>query len=145
VHRELGKLTRLDVVERVVGVTGLAQVATGEVVGVDDDRRALGEVFEVGLQRRRVHRDQHVGRVARGQDVVVGEVHLERRHARQGPLGRPDLRGEVGKGHQVVAEDGRLLGEPVPGELHTVTRVAREPDNDPVELLDLLGHSSTSL
>ncbi len=53
----------------------------------------------------------------------------------------PDLGREVRHGGQVVAEDGCLLGEPVPGELHAVTRVAGEPDDDAIELLDLLGHS----
>ena len=74
---------------------------------------------------------------------MVGEVDLERRDARQGALGCPDLGGEVGQGHQVVAEDRRLLGEPVTGQLHAVTGVAREPDDHPVELLDLLGHCPT--
>ena len=126
--------------QRVRGVAGLGEVAVVEVVGVHDDRRALGQVGEVRLERRGVHRDQHVGGVARGQDVVVGEVHLERRHAGQGALRRADLGGEVRQRHQVVAERGRLLGEPVSGQLHPVARVAGEPDDDPVDLLDLLGH-----
>ena len=71
---------------------------------------------------------------------MVGEVHLERRDARQGALGRPDLGGEVRQRRQVVAERRRLLGEAVAGELHAVTGVAGEPDDDAVELLDLLGH-----
>ena len=86
------------------------------------------------------------GRVARGQDVVVGEVHLERRDARQRALRGADLGREVRQRHQVVAEDRRLLGEPVTGQLHAVTGVAREPDDHPIELLDLLGHfAPTSL
>ena len=126
-------------VEGVVRVARLGEVAGGEVVGVDDDRGALGQVAEVGAQRGGVHRDEDVGGVARGQDVVVGEVHLEGRDARQGPLGRPDLGGEVGQRDQVVAEGGGLLGEAVAGELHAVTGVAGEPDDDAVQLLDLLG------
>ena len=122
------------------GVAGLGQVAVGEVVGVHDDRRALGQVGQVRLERGRVHRDQHVGGVARGEDVVVGEVHLERRDAGQRALGRADLGGEVRQRHQVVAERRRLLGEPVSGQLHPVAGVAREPDDDPIDLLDLLGH-----
>ena len=84
--------SRTAVLERVGGVAGLGQVARGEVVGVDDDRRALGQVAEVGAQRGRVHRDQHVGGVARGEDVVVGEVDLERRDAGQGALRAPGSR-----------------------------------------------------
>ena len=138
-------LVQRVVLERVRVVPRLGQVAGGEVVGVDDDRRALGEVPQVRLQRGRVHRDEDVGGVARGEDVVVGEVHLERRDARQRALRRPDLGGEVGQRHQVVAEHGRLLGEPVPRQLHPVTGVAREPDDHPIQLLDLLGHLVHSL
>ena len=108
-----GELAEGVVLQRVLGVAGLAQVAGGEVVGVDDDRGALVQVAEVGLERCRVHRDQHVGRVTGGQDVVVGEVDLERRHAREGALRGADLGGEVRQGDQVVAEDCRLLREPV--------------------------------
>ena len=135
-----GELGEVVVLEGVLRVAGLGQVARGEVVGVHDDRRALGQVGEVGLERRRVHRDQHVGGVAGGQDVVVGEVHLERRHPGERALGGADLGGEVGERRQVVAEAGRLLGEAVAGELHSVARVAGEPDDHAIELLDLLVH-----
>ena len=87
-----GVLGEALVLERVVGVPGLGQVARGEVVGVDDDRGALGQVAEVGAQRGRVHRDQHVGGVARREDVVVGEVDLERRDAGQRALRAPGSR-----------------------------------------------------
>ena len=132
------------VLERVVGVPRLGQVAAGEVVAVHDQRGARLHVGQVGLERGRVHRHQHVGGVAGGEDVVVGEVHLERRDARQGALRRPDLGREVRQRHQVVAEGSRLLGEPVTRELHPVAGVAREPDDHPVELLDLLGHLALS-
>ena len=65
VDRVQGVLGEGVVLERVLGVAGLGEVARGEVVGVDDDRRALGQVAEVGAERGRVHRDQHVGGVAR--------------------------------------------------------------------------------
>ena len=85
------------VLERVRVVAGLLQVAVGERVGVDDQRAALRQVGQVRLQRRRVHRDEHVRAVARRQDVVVGEVELEARDARQRAGGRADLGGEVGE------------------------------------------------
>ncbi len=138
VHVVLGE--RL-VLERVLGVAGLGEVARGEVVGVDDDRRALLDVGEVRPERGRVHRDEDVGGVPGREDVVVGEVDLERRDTGQGALGRPDLRREVGQGGEVVAEGGGLLGEAVAGELHAVAGVAGEPDDHAVELLDLLGHA----
>ena len=58
----------------------------------------------------------------------------------QRALGGADLGGEVGQRDQVVAEHGGLLGEPVTGQLHAVAGVAGEPDDDAVELLDLLCH-----
>ena len=115
-------------------VADLGQVALAELVGVGDQHAAGGQVGDVRLERGRVHRDQHVRPVARGQDVVVGEVQLERRHAGQGAGGRADLGREVGQRRQVVAERGGLRGEPVAGELHAVARVAGEPDHDPVAL-----------
>ena len=69
------------------------------------------------------------GRVARREDVVVGEVQLEARHARQGARGRADLGREVRQRRQVVAERRRLRGEPVAGELHAVAGVTGEPDD----------------
>ena len=135
-----GVLGKALVLQRVRGVAGLEEVAVGEVVDVDDDAGALGQVGQVRPQRGRVHRDQYVGRVAGGQDVVVGEVHLEGRHAGERALGGADLGGEVGERRQVVAQGGRLLGEAVSRQLHAVARVSSEPDDDSVQLPDLLAH-----
>ena len=68
-------------------------------------------------------------------DVVVGDVHLERRDAGDRAGRRADLGREVGQRREVVAERGGQLGEAVADELHAVARVAREPDHDPVERL----------
>ena len=56
------------------------------------------------------------------------------------PCGARISAGKFGKRRQVVAEDRGLLGEPVPGQLHAVAGVAGDADDDPVELLDVLGH-----
>ena len=85
------------------------------------------------------------GRSPGGQDVVVGEVQLEGRDAGQRALRGADLGREVREGREVVAEDRGLLGEPVAGELHAVAGVAGDPDDDPVELLDVLGHAGECL
>jgi hypothetical protein len=130
------------VLERVCRVADLGQVALGELVGVDDHRGALGDVGEVGLQRRRVHRDQHIRRITRGEDVEVGEVHLEARHPREGPGGGSDLGREVGQCGDVIAQLRGLRGEAVAGELHAVAGVASEPDDHSIQLADLLGHLS---
>ena len=131
------------VLQRVGRVADLGQVALGELVGVDDDVGAARQVGQVGLERGRVHRDQHVRRVARREDVVVGEVHLEAGDAGQRAGGGADLGREVRQRRDVVAELGGLRGEPVAGELHAVAGVAGEPDDHPVQLTDLLGGDAT--
>ena len=156
-RRHLGALDRLDghgrerdghevvvaerpVLERARRVAGLLEVAVAERVGVDDQRAAARQVLEVRLQRRRVHRHEHVGLVARREDVVVGEVHLEAGDAGQRAGRRADLGGEVREGGEVVADERRLGREAVAGQLHTVAGIAGEPDDDVIELLDWLGH-----
>ena len=119
------------VVERVLGVAGLLEVPLGEGVAVDDQRAALGQVAQVRLQRRRVHRHEHVGRVAGREDVVVGEVELEAGDARQRAGRRADLGGEVGQRRDVVADERRLAREAPAGQLHPVAGVAGEPDRSP--------------
>ena len=128
------------VLERVRVVAGLLEVALGEGVAVDDQRAALRQVAQVRPQRGRVHRHEHVGRVAGREDVVVGEVELEAGDARQRAGGRADLGGEVGQRREVVAEQRRLAGEAAAGQLHAVAGVAGEADGHLLELLDLLGH-----
>ena len=129
--------------------SGLPRVADalartkGELVGVRDDVGAKRKVGDVGLQRRRVHRDQHVRRIARRHDVVIGELQLERRNAGQRAGRCADFGREVRQRRQVVAERGRLGGEAVAGQLHAVAGVAGEPDDHPVELLNLLAGNRT--
>ncbi len=65
------------VLKRVGLVADLREVALGELVGVGDHQSAARQVGDVGLQRSGVHRDEDVGAVARGQDVVVGDLDLE--------------------------------------------------------------------
>jgi hypothetical protein len=79
--------------------------------------------------------------VAGGEDVVVGEVDLEARDARQRAGGRADLGREVRQRGQVVSEHGALGGEPIARQLHPVARVTGEPHDDRVDLLDTLCHS----
>jgi hypothetical protein len=137
-----GEPVERAVLQRVALPADAGQRAFGEVVRVDDDRSAAGQVGKIRLEGGRVHRDEDVGTVARGQDVVIGEVQLERRDAGQRAGRSPDLSGEVGQRRQVVAEGGGLLGEPIAGQLHAVAGVARNSDDDTVELLDVLGHQN---
>ena len=136
-HRDLVDGERLEgpVGERIVGVPRLGEVALVEGVDVDDERAAGQEVVEVGLEGGRVHRHEDVGGIAGREDVVIGDVDLERADAGQRACRGPDLGGEVGQRRQVVAEQRAGAREPVTGELHAVTRVAREADDDLVQLL----------
>ena len=127
------------VLERVAGPSDLGQRPVGEVVGIDEDCSAPRHVGQVRLERRRIHRDQEIGSISWGEDVVVREMDLEGRDAGEGSLGSPDLGREVRQGRQVIAEQSTLLGEPVAGELHPVAGVARDPDYRPVDLADFLG------
>ena len=72
---------------------------------------------------------------------MIGEMHLEAGHPRQGARRGTDLRREVRQRRKVIAECGGFLGKPVAGELHPIAGIASEPNYDAVEVLDLLGHS----
>ncbi len=121
------------VLQGVLRVPDLGQVARGELVAVGDEQAAAGQVDDVRLERRGVHHDQHVRGVARRHDVVVGEVQLEGADAGEGARGGADLGGEVGQRRQVVAEGRRLAGEAVARQLHAVAGVTGQPDDHAVE------------
>ena len=116
-HDVIGELVGL---ERVGLVAHLGQIPLGELVGVGDDQAASGQIGDVGLQRGGVHRDEHVGPVARGQDVIVGDLNLERRDARQRALWRADLGRVIRLRGKVIAEQSGFGSESVTGELHAV-------------------------
>ena len=105
----------------VLVVTGLFEVPLVEGIVVQDERSTGAKPLELALQRRRVHRHQHVRRVAWGVDVVVGDVHLERGHAGEGALGRPDLCGELRQCCQIVPGECAGRGEAVTRQLHAVS------------------------
>ena len=128
------------VLERVGLVPGLVEVALRECVLVDDDRGAALELGQVGLERSRIHRHQDVRRVARRQDVARGEVDLERGDAGERARRRTNLGREVRQRRQVVAQRRGRVSEPAPRQLHSVARIAREPNDDPLALLNRLTH-----
>jgi hypothetical protein len=115
-----------------VRVPHLLEVAVVERIRVDDQEATRDEVFQVRFQGSGVHRDQDTRLVAGREDVVVGEVDLERGDPCEGPGGGPDLGGKVGKRREVVTEDRGDAGEAVSGELHAVPGVPCETDNDAV-------------
>ena len=134
-HRHLDDLVAGEVVtvDRIVVVAGLGQVPLFEGVAVEDDGAPGDQGVEVRFESRRVHGHKHVGGIAGGGDVVVGDVDLEGGHAGQGSGRGADLGRVFGEGGQVVAEHGAGCCEAVAGELHTVTRVARKPDDDLID------------
>jgi hypothetical protein len=121
------------VLERVLLVAGELEVLGLERAGVHDQDPAALQVRQVRAQRRRVHRDQHLGRVARGEDLVGRELELEPGDPRQAARGRPDLGREVREGGDVVAVERRSPRELGAGELHAVSGVAREADDYGIE------------
>jgi hypothetical protein len=110
-----------------------------EVVDVDDEDAARLEVGQVGGEGGRVHGHQHVHRVSRREDVPAREVDLEAAHPRQRSRGGADLRRKVRERGQVVAEDGRGVGELAPRDLHSVPGVTGEPDDRLLEDFLLAG------
>ena len=139
-HAVQAEVAERAVLERVRVVARLFEVALREGILVGDDRRAALERREVRLQRRRVHRDEHVRRVARREDVARGEVDLEGGDAGDGAGRRADLGGEVRQCREVVPEQRRRVGEAPTDELHAVPRVAREAHDHALALLDRLAH-----
>ncbi len=87
----------------------------------------------MGLEGGGVHGDEDVGMVPGSEDVVVRYVDLERRHPGDRTGRRPYFSREVGQRSQVVAEKTGTGRETVAHELHPITRVTGEPDDDPVQ------------
>ena len=118
--------------QRIRVPSDLRQVAFREIALVDDGHPALGQIAEVGLQRSRVHGHQHVGPVAGGDDVVVGEVHLKGGDSGKGALRGADLRWIVGQGGDVVAERSRFGSETIPRQLHSIAGIPSKADHHPI-------------
>ena len=129
--------TRYDferaVFERIGFVAGLVEAFGVEGVAVDDQDAAGAEVAEVRGQRGRVHRHERVDRVAGRVDVRAREVDLETGDAGERAVRRANLGGKVGERGDVVADEGRRVGELRAGQLHAVARVAAEPDRGLVD------------
>ena len=123
-------LARLVVLERVGLVAGLGEVAGAELAFVGDDQAAGLQIVDIRLERGRVHRDQHVGRVAGGLDRGGPEIDLEGGDAEGRALRRADLGREIGEGGEVVAGERGRQSELAAGELHAVAGIAGEADDD---------------
>ena len=100
---------------------------------------------QLGVQRGRVHGHQHVRRVARRGDVVVGDVDLEGRDAGERAGRGADLGRELGQRGEVVAEqraDADVKRSPVscmPSPESPAKRMI-----DPVQLSSVCARSAVS-
>ena len=118
------------VLQRALRVARLGQVARAELAVVGDDEAAVAQRFGIHFQRRRVHRDQHIGLVAGGIDRGRAEIDLERRDAERRPLGGADLGGKIGEGREIVAGERGRQSELPARQLHAVAAVAGKANND---------------
>ena len=117
------------VVERVGREPRLGEVPLGEGARVHDHRAADPQVLQIDLERRGIHRDEHVHLVAGRHHVHGAEMNLERRDAVGRARGGTDLGRVVGEGREVVAGERRLDHETAARHLHPVARVTGEPDD----------------
>ena len=69
---------------------------------------------------------------------MIREVELEPRHAGKTAGWRANLCGKVGQRRDVVADDGRGVGELRAGELHAIARIAGETNRHAFEFFDVL-------
>ena len=111
------------ILQRVDGIFRLFEVPLRKLAAVGDDQPAGLKRPDIDLQRRRIHRHQHVGGIARGADLARSEIDLKRRDAKQRPLRRADFGGKIGKGRQVIARQRGGQGKLPAGQLHPVARI----------------------
>ncbi|MCY1171163.1 hypothetical protein D9M73_112660 [compost metagenome] len=116
--------------ERIGGVLCLGEVAFAKFAFVGDDQATGLQLANVHLQRRRVHRDQHVGRIASRVHSGRPEIDLEGGDAEQRALRRANFCGEIGEGREIVAGKRGGQRELPPGQLHPIARIARKPDDN---------------
>src|SRR3546814_6299769 len=79
------------VLKRVFRIARLGEVARRKLARIGDDEAARLQRADIGLERGRVHRDQHVRLVARRLDVAGPEIDLKGGNAEGRALRRPDL------------------------------------------------------
>ena len=126
------------VLQRVPFESGLAEIGRIERVGIDNERATIAQLASMDRQRGRVHGNQNVRLVTRGEDLGAGEMQLKTADPGKGPRWCPNLGREVRQGGDVVTGKGRLVGELGAGQLHAVARIARKADYDAFDIFDRL-------
>ena len=107
----------------------LAQVGIGKGVAIHDQDAVHLQIFDVRLERGRVHRHEHVHRVARREHVARRELNLESADARESSRGSSNFGGIVGEGSEVISVQRYCTGELTPCDLHSVARVSAKAEN----------------
>ena len=113
---------------------GLFQVDGAEGVGVDDDASLWFGILILCFKCGGVHGHEHVALVAWCIDLALADVDLIARHTGKRALRGADVSGIVWESGDAVAHGSGHGGEDVADQLHAVTGVARETDNDVFQL-----------
>ena len=112
----------------------LLQVGRLETIGIDDNSCIRLCIFILSFEGCGVHSHKHVAFVARSVNFFRSDMHLKTRNACQRTLRSANVCGIVGEGADAVTNSGRDSREDVAGELHTVARISRKPDNHTVQI-----------
>ena len=91
------------ILERRHFIFRLVEIALGELACVDNDQSARLERVQIHLERSRVHRHQHIGRIASRIDRAATEIDLECRHAEQCALRCANLSRKIRESRQIIA------------------------------------------
>jgi len=109
---------------------GLVEIAFPEFAFIGDYQTAGPDRLDIGLERRRVHGDQHVRFVTGGLNCTRSEIDLKGGDAEQRPLRRPNFSRKIRESGEVIARQSRRQGELSTGQLHAVAAVASETHDD---------------
>ena len=112
--------------QRIMRVARHLQILLIEGIVVDDQDAAFDQIGKIRDQCRGVHCHQGIDLVAGREDFLAGEMDLKPAHARLCAARGTNLGREIGKGRNVVADQGRGVGQLRAGQLHAVARVATE-------------------
>ena len=117
--------------EGVLLVAGLLHSFVGEGVDVDNNGSTFLSPFQIGLEGCGVHGHEDVTLVTRAIDMV-SHMNLITRDTGDGVVRGADFSRIVGESGDVVSRQGRGVGEESTRQLHSVTGIAGETDDEVV-------------
>jgi hypothetical protein len=118
------------ILERIGGIFRLVEVALAELALVGDDQPAGLQRIDIGLERRRVHRDQHVGRSPAVSISVEPKLIWNAETPNNVPCGARISAGKSGKVAKSLPGERGRQGELAAGQLHAVAGIAGKADDD---------------